>query len=318
MIPYRLWVLLAYTRIPGNALSFGIRKALRWSRGQPVLENEPKENLFAYLIDSPVEAPADARLLPTVEGMATARAVAAAEAREAELRAGYHLEPLHARSTAARYRKNLYLIDILEQAAAGLDLPPRSGATLKALDVGSQDWHYAFGLERWLRYGNGGPRAAEKREPEARQAELCGVEVDGYGIYPDLRSRKDYALAYADQTGNPKVTYEVLDFRRWKGAPVDILTWFYPFVTRHHLLLWGLPVGLYDPAGLLVRAAAAIKPGGWMLVFAHTLKEHLAFRALAEAQGGFDLEKEGNPRNLLVDFHADVEDRRYSVWRRRG
>jgi hypothetical protein len=284
LIPYRLWVLLAYTRIPGNALSFWLRKTLRWSRGAPALPHESKEGLFAYLA-----------------------APQGAEARESGLRARYDLEPLRAHSTAALYRKNLYLIDILERAAQGLDLPPAGAGKLSAMDVGSQDWHYAFGLERWLARGN----AAGIREVSLR-----GVELDGHGIYPDLRSRRDYALAYAAQTGNANVTYEVVDFLRARGGGLDILTWFYPFVTRHHLLLWGLPVHHFAPQRQIGRAAALLRPGGWMLAFTHTLKEHRAFVELARAQGGFELAREGQALSELVDFHEDVEDRRFSVWRR--
>jgi hypothetical protein len=163
-------------------------------------------------------------------------------------------------------------------------------------------------LERWLRRAGG---AGE------RPVRLRGVEVDGYGIYPDFRSRKDYAGAYAAQTGNPDVTYEVGDVLDAEGSGLDLITVFYPFVTRHHLLLWGLPLRFFRPDRLLAKAAALLRPGGRMLVFTHTLKEHEAFLALGKAEGSFELEKQGRALSRLVDFHEDVEDRRYSVWTRR-
>lgn len=289
-LPYRLWTWLAYTRIPGNAFSFWIRRTLRWSRGMPELPQEPKQNLFSYLAD----------------GDPGAEAVRAAEAREAELRERYDLEPLRARSTLALYRKNLYLLDVLEKAAEGLDLPPRGDAPLSALDVGSQDWHYAFALERWLSRGGG-----------RRAIALRGVEIDGHGIYPDLRSRRDYARAYAAQTGNPKAAYEVVDFLAAPGQGLDVITWFYPFVAPHHLLLWGLPLRHFRPARLIGKAAALLRPGGWLVVLAHTPPEHDAFLALAREQGDLELVREGDARSRLVDFHADVEGRRFSIWRRR-
>lgn len=275
--------MLAFSRIPGNAFSFWIRRTLRWSRGRPALPHEPKQDLFAYL-----EEPARTR---------------AAE-REARLRERYRLEPLARESTRALYRKNLYLIDILEEAAR--DLPVPDATALSALDVGSQDWHYAFGLERWLRHGRDGDRCVSLR----------GVEVDGYGIYPDFRSRKDYAGAYAAQTGNPEVTYEVGDILDAAGSGLDLVTVFYPFVTRHHLLLWGLPLRLFRPARLAAKTAALLRPGGWLLVFTHTAKEHEAFLALGGKTAGLELVKQGRALSDLVDFHAEVEDRRYSVWRR--
>lgn len=223
------------------------------------------------------------------------------------MRERYALAGLRARSSAANYRKNLYLIDILERAGEGLDLPPREADTLRAADVGSQDFHYAFGLERWLGRGNRPDGASP------RAVGLEGVEVDGHGIYPDFRSRRDHARAYAAQTGNPEVTYRVADFARAPGGPYDLITWFYPFVTAHHLLLWGLPLTLYRPAALVESTFASLRPGGWMIVTAHTEKEHLLFLERARA-AGFRLEREGPARSPLVDFHADVEDRRFSIW----
>ncbi|GEM_PF-819732 len=329
--------MLAFSRIPGNAFSFWIRSTLRWSRGRPALPHEAKAGLFGYL---------------------TAPEEEIARARESHLRRRYRLDPLAEASTVAVYRKNLYLIDILEKAAEGLpvltgegrwikenggmEAGARTGGTgnVSALDVGSQDWHYVFGLERWLRHGgvSDGPAGSAEREDsggqkfpegqapgaapgggapaEGRRVTLRGVEVDGYGIYPDFRSRKDYAGAYAARTGNPDVTYEIGDILEAQGGGLDIVTIFYPFVTRHHLLLWGLPLRLFRPAQLLIKAAALIRPGGWLLVFTHTLKEHELFLELGRACGGFDLAKEGQALSNLVDFHEDVTDRRYSVWRR--
>lgn len=303
VIPYSFRKWLAYTRIPGNAFSFWLRRSLRWSRGAPVLPQEPKEDLFAYLSPRPgADArPAGAGLLP-----AASPAKARAEARERELRERYGLGPLRERSTATLYRKNLYLVDILERAAEGLDLPPREAGALRALDVGAQDWHYVFGLERWLARAGGAPR----------QVALRGAEVDGHGIYPDLRSRCDYARAYAAQTGNPGVAYEVGDFLDAEGEGLDVITWFYPFVLRHHLLLWGLPLRHFRPERLIAKAASMLRPGGWLVVLAHTGAEHEAFLRLARAQGGLDLVRAGEARSRLVDFHAEVEDRRFSLWRR--
>lgn len=297
-IPYRLWVWLAYTRAPGNAFSFWIRRTLRWSRGRPALPDEPKDDLFAYLdAEPPAAGPPSAR--PGERQRA--------EARERELRERYGLAPLRARSGAAVYRKNLYLLDVLERAAEGLDLPARDRGRLAALDVGSQDWHYVFALERWLARGNGGGRAVDLR----------GVELDGHGIYPDLRARCDYARAYAASTGNPQVTYEVGDFLRAGGGGLDVITWFYPFVARHHLLLWGLPLRHYRPERMIAKAMEMLRPGGWLAVLAHTRMEHEAFLALARARDGWELVREGEARSRLVDFHAEVQDRRFSLWRRR-
>jgi SAM-dependent methyltransferase len=280
------WRALAFTRIPGNALSYSIRKTLRWSRGRPELWQEDKTALFGYLGPGAADA----------------------EARERGYLARYDLGPLKALSTANLYRKSLYLIECLEKACEGLPplVPVDAGAPLRAADAGSQDWHYVFGLERWL------------RGPAKRAVDLTGIELDGHGVYPDFRSRKDYAEAYAAQTGNPAVRYVVADFLDWKAEGLDLVTLFYPFVTRYALLLWGLPIWHFAPERMVSHAAALLRPGGRLIVFNHTAEEHGLFMGLGKASGRLELLKEGPVRSDLVDFHQDTQDRRYSIWRRTG
>lgn len=286
-IKYRIWHLAAFVRIPGNALSYLIRKSLHWSRGEPELWQESKEGLFGYL--GP-EAPA-------------------AEARARALSDRYGLEPLSLLSTASLYRKALYLLDCLEKAAEGLPPCADPDAPLRAVDVGSQDWHYVFGLERWLR---------RLGAPQSRRVALTGIEVDGYGIYADFHSRKDYALAYARQTGNPEVRYQVMDFLDCGERDADVVTFFYPFVTRYALLLWGLPLWHFAPARMVEKAASITRPGGWLVVFNQTSEEQALFLGLGRASGRYELLREGRAWSNLVDFHAQVEDRRFSIWRRMG
>lgn len=289
----RLWALLAFTRIPGNAFSFWIRQTLHWSRGRPSLPQESKTGLFDYLEEEAEPA----------------------NAREADLSSRYDLRPLAKASTAALYRKNLYLLDTLEKATEGLPMPVATEGGIKALDVGSQDWHYVFGLERWLRFLN---RPEDQGHGQAqdpgRRVDLTGLELDGYGIYADFHSRRDYARAYAAQTANPEVRYEIGDFLKSRGGGYDIITIFYPFVTRYQLLLWGLPLRFYSPRNFLAKAAEQNRPGGWLVVFCHTRREHELFLELGRATAAYSLLREGQVVSNLVDFHEAVADRRFSIW----
>lgn len=284
-INFKLKPLLAFTRIPGNAFSFWIRQTLRWSRGTPTLFQEPKDTLFAYLkVDRK-----------------------AAEARESDFRERYGLEPLAQMSTTALYRKNLYLLHTLENATEGLDFSPMLGSACKALDVGSQDWHYVFGLERWLKF---------YQSSRGRSVALDGIELDGYGIYSDFHSRRDYAHAYAAQTGNANVRYCIGDFLKMPVASYDFISIFYPFVTRYQLLLWGLPLRFYSPPNFLSQSAALLRSGGCLLVFCHSQAEQDAFLELGRKSGKFTLLRHGPVLSDLVDFHQDIRDRRYSIWQK--
>ena len=276
--------LLAFARIPGNAFSFWVRRSLRWSRGTPALCQEPKDDLYSCFQQGRSEA----------------------EARAAELHDRYRLADLARLSTRALYRKNLDLLDTLEKTTQGLPLPFPEGRAIKALDVGSQDWHYVFALERWLQRHN-----RKSGEP----VEVTGIELDGYEIYADFHSRKDYAQAYAEQTGNPQVRYRIGDFLKWREGGQDVIFLFYPLVLRYQLLLWGLPLRHFAPISMLKQAAALIRPDGWLVVYCHTLREHEALLELATAAEAFQLLREGRLSSELVVPDIQTNDRRFSIWK---
>ncbi len=281
----KLLPLLAFARIPGNALSFWLRKKVRCSRGKPELHQECKEGLFDYLHQGRREA----------------------EARAALLYHRYHLEPLARLSSASLYRKNLYLLDILEQATQDLPFPFPEERGIKALDVGSKDWYYLFGLERWLRWHN-----RKKDEP----VELTGVELDGYQIHAGFHTRQEYAEAYLEQTGNPEVRYRTADFLEYRGGGQDIIFIFYPLVLRYHLLLWGLPLRYFAPQKILAKAAALTRPGGWLIVLCHTRREHELLLEFCRGRGEYQLLREGGVVSNLVDFQGEPEESHFSIWKK--
>lgn len=295
----KLKYLLAFTRIPGNAFSYWIRQLLHWSKGPPVLENESKDSLFNYL-NSVAEK---------TKAIQTA----------SQCLSQFHLQSLFELSTTALYRKNIYLIDTLEKATEGLSLFAGNQNSISALDIGSQDWHYVFGLERWLRYHQGSEQRAHgagSSQTNGREVKLTGIEVDGYGIYANFHSRRDYALAYAKQTENISVQYKVDDFLKYSDKELDVITLFYPFVTRHHLLLWGLPLQFFLPERIISHAAKITKKNSAFIVYCHTVKEHEIFVSLTKKSGAFMLLREGPVQSNLVDFYEAVEERRFSIWKK--
>ncbi|MBM4374714.1 MAG: hypothetical protein FJ095_06490 [Deltaproteobacteria bacterium] len=258
-----------------NTLRFGARARLGVRRGPPALADEPKDTLFDYL---------------------DAAGARRADARERELRGRYELERLRTASTRLDYRENLYVLEALERALEGGRAPRRADGPLRVVDVGSKNFAYAFALERYFRRASGGP------------PKLLGVEVDGHVVYRDWRARCDYAEAYARQTGNEQVRYRVADFCALEAAePFDVVTMFFPFVTRHALVRWGLPARFFAPARLFAKAAA-LCPSGPVVIASHTEEERDEAVRLAR-KVGLEVEVTRPLRSPLVHYHALADDR---------
>jgi hypothetical protein len=261
---------------PLNTLRFHLRRAIGFRRGPPELRQEPKDALFDYL---------------------DGRERRSAEERERELRKRYRLGPLAARSTRLDYRDNLYLLDALEQIVEGehVSAPTRE---VSVVDVGSKNFSYAFALDRFFRH---------HRVRTPREVSLLGVEIDGHVIYRDWRSRCDYAEAYLKQTENPRARYRVADFCALDEGSFDVVTLFFPFVTRHALVRWGLPLRLFEPQRLIDKAAR-VAPRGWLVALSQTEEER---DALVDLLAGTRAHVVRSRRieSKLVSYFEDTNDR---------
>jgi hypothetical protein len=244
---------IAFAKAPANALAFQLRSWLRLRRGPPSLANEPKGELFADL-------PAAAR--------------ERAARRESDLRVRYGLGTFAARSSCFVYRDGLWRLEALAAVARALPLPPR--ARLRAVDVGAKDWHYVLPLHRFL-------SRHDARPP--RNVELHGVEIDAHVVTRDLRSRADHAAAHLALLGAADVQYHATDFRRFHRGRFDVVTMFFPFVTRYALLQFGLPLRCFRPAELLRAARAALAPDGVLYAVHQTEAEAAAFGELLTREG---------------------------------
>jgi len=264
-------------RAPMNAVAFHLRHALPVRPGAPKLPHEDKAEAFAYL---------------------DGRRRAVCEAQAATLSAAYGVGPLEANSPKVTWRESLALIDGLRRLVPEEALAAW-GDGVRALDVGAGDWHYVFGLERFLRHhGAATPRAVE----------LTGIELDGLVRCRDLRTRAEHARARAAQTGNPGVAYQVGDVTRTDHRGLDLVAMFYPFVTAYAFLAWGLPVYHYKPVRVLQRAVDALRPGGLLVTFHQTLEERARLLDLAASM---PLREEGRCglATDLVHYWEDTGER---------
>lgn len=267
---------LLFALAPFNAAAFSLRRRLAWTRGPVTHGNEPKAGLFR-------DAPMLAR-------------------RERQLRKRYDLERLRDGSTVHAYRENLYVLDVLDHVTL-----PR-GERVRAVDVGSQDFRYAFGIARWLgRFG--------------RTVELTGIELEGHHVYADLHSRKEHAEAFASEVDHADVRYVVGDFTACEPcgtdptAKLDVITFFFPFVLEYALVRWGLPRRFFEPRRIFDHAFSLLKPGGTVVVMNHTEAERVRQVELLEACG-FMVESSAAAKSELVDYAADVPERSLTIARR--
>lgn len=252
-MPSAMQTAVALLRAPVAEVGFLLRDSLRWRRGAVALRGEPKDALFA---DDPATA-----------------------AQLTSLATAYELSPLRARSSVSHWLANLACLRGLARlaAAAGAKMPASADGVVRAIDVGSGDFHYAFALQRWLaRSGAAAPRAVD----------LCGVEVDGYGVYRDGHARVDHATAHAALAtcDGATVRYAVADATCLRRPAVDVATAFFPFLSAYACLQWGLPVSRLRPRRFVQRAVAMVRPGGWIVVVNQTASERAQLARLLADQ----------------------------------
>lgn len=288
-VPSLLARCTALLRVPANEIAFAVRTGLAWSRGTPVLPDEDKADPFAH-------RPPDER--------------AANELRAAALARRFDLAALHARSTIAVWTGNLALLEHLEALTADVALPVSADGAVRAVDVGSGDFHYATALQRWL---------AQHGTDTARTVVLRGFELDGHGVYRDGHSRADHARAHAAlaSRGSGLVRYEVADVLRVALPEQDVVTLLYPFVFCYPLLRWGLPLSRFRPRRLVHRAVAMLRPGGLLVVANQTDTEFERLRALL-AEEAVEFVRCVPFATDLVPAAERTHFRIGSLWRKRG
>lgn len=232
---------LAIPSILRNAIDYPLRQFFHWSRSGLLIRNEPKDNLFAHLVEA--------------ERVQT-------ENSAARLLKEYHLDRFCADSTADNYRENLFYLALLEKALneTSSDLPQ----TIAVADIGSSDWFYVQALYALLKWW---------RCPGSRDVTLNGYEPDAYRVYVGFHSRFDHAQA--NLRGLERVHYLPRAFEQHPGA-FELITMLFPFVFLQDHLKWGLPYALFKPCELLSDAWRSLKPGGVLVIINQGEREHQA------------------------------------------
>lgn len=117
----------------------------------------------------------------------------------------------------------------------------------RLVDVGCRNWSYAQALADFF-----------------PNAELIGIELDGKRRYWNLYRRKDQAEAYVQELLmlGKNASFLDLDFMKFRMSKpktpekqnVDLICFFYPFVSWYPCAKWGLPKKYADFSALLNHA----------------------------------------------------------------
>jgi SAM-dependent methyltransferase len=146
---------------------------------------------------------------------------------------------------------NYEYLDILDRAWPGGEVPPRGQELL--CDVGCASFWYAAALDVFFR-----PRA------------LVGVDVEGFRLFKDGRTRRDYAAGYVQ--ARPHARFVIADYETYI-EPADVITAWFPFLTPAAILAWRLPLRLLRPERLFQRIQHNLKPDGVFVMINHGARE---------------------------------------------
>ncbi len=202
--------------------------------------------------------------------------------RIAALRSRYRVQ-FELQVSAATSVNNYEYLDILDRAWEHSGSARPAGGVL--CDVGCASFWYAAALHAFFR-----PRR------------LIGVEVEGYRLFKDGRTRIDYAAGYTGQLSD--ASFVVADYLAYT-EPADIITAWFPFVTPAAILAWRLPLLLLQPERLIHRIHHNLSPGGQFVMINHG-PEEAALAAGWCTAAGFVLAWRHEESGILSGYRAQA------------
>ncbi len=170
--------------------------------------------------------------------------------RIAALRTRYQVQFERFMSTATAINNYEYL-DILDRAFAAAAMTRPLGGELH--DVGCASFWYAAALGAFF-------------QPTA----TVGIDVEGYRLFKDGRTRIDYANGYLAALSDAR--FLVADYAA-VSLPADVITAWFPFVTPAAILAWRLPLSLLQPQRLFQRIYLNLRPAGHFVMVNHGVDE---------------------------------------------
>jgi hypothetical protein len=185
----------------------------------------------------------------------------------------YGLSPLKEKISPAVYKKNLATLWIMEEMQMHQFLPK---GKIRGLEAGCQDFSRLPALRAYFRRWG-------------RLAQILGIEIDAFPILSNLHSRFDIAQYYLSLSGGASEDrYEAGNFFE-SLAKANTLFAFYPFVSEHPALAWGLPADLGNPKRWVEAICSSLNEEGVALLVHQGPWE----------QEEFDLARNGYPLTLI-------------------
>lgn len=168
---------------------------------------------------------------------------------ERKLESKYELDLAADHLSDATYKKNLWTLWLLDRLLA--PHLRRNHLPLDVLEPGCQDFARLPALRAFFRKHGVRPR-------------FTGLEVDPFPVLQGFHSRWDKAKYYLSLEKSAD-RYLEGDFFEWR-EPADLICCFYPFVSLHPALAWGLPARFGHAKPWVESFVRNLRPGGLLLV----------------------------------------------------
>lgn len=186
--------------------------------------------------------------------------------------------------------QNYEYLDWLDAAFTDWRIEPLRPRELH--DVGCGGFAYAAALHRYF-----------------APSRLIGIDVEGHRRLRGGVNRRERVLGHLVDL--PGAEFVVADYVRW-SRPADLVTAFFPFVTREPLLAWRLPLSLLRPADLFGAVRSNLGTAGRLLMANQSSDEHRVAGEFARRAGLVSVAAVERPRMLDARESPSVV---LSLWR---
>lgn len=148
-------------------------------------------------------------------------------------------------TTQRNFLLNLYYLNIFDKYFS-----KRTKDALSILDIGSKNWEYVKSEYVFF-------------QSFTKNFTLNGIELDAYRMSDNFYNRFEIAKFYTKNMIN--TTYISGDFIKHQQK-YDYIIWILPFITKHPLVKWGLPLRYFKPQDMLIHAYDILNPDGELLI----------------------------------------------------